>query len=129
MSTIDEEIRKALEEEDQQALAQIDDEAGLFEIVGMSLHGKQAWLTLYMWAMGFIAFVMGVYCFLQFRETSEVMDALMWTIGIIVCIFILAITKMISWTHMQKLELMREIKRLEARVMLALADKRLEIKR
>jgi hypothetical protein len=52
------------------------------------------------------------------------MDALMWTIGIIVCLFILAIIKVISWTHMQKLELMREIKRLEARVMLALADKR-----
>jgi hypothetical protein len=30
---------------------------------------------------------------------------------------------------MQKLELMREIKRLEARMMLALADKRLGIKR
>jgi hypothetical protein len=29
---------------------------------------------------------------------------------------------------MQKLELMREIKRLEARMMLALADKRLEIR-
>ncbi|HAR89877.1 MAG TPA: hypothetical protein DCR45_02760 [Gammaproteobacteria bacterium] len=90
----------------------------------MSFHGKQAWLTLYMWAMGFIAFLIGVYCFLQVRETSEVMDALMWTIGIIVCLFILAIIKVISWTHMQKLELMREIKRLEARVMLALADKR-----
>jgi NADH dehydrogenase FAD-containing subunit len=63
MSTIEEEIRKALEEEDQQALAQIDDEAGLFEIVGMSFHGKQAWLTWYMWAMGFITFVIGVYCF------------------------------------------------------------------
>ncbi|MBL6745337.1 MAG: hypothetical protein ISP88_05455 [Pseudomonadales bacterium] len=124
MSSIDEEIRKALAEEDQQALAQIDDEAGLFEIVGMSFHGKQAWLTLYIWAMGFIAFLIGVYCFLQVRETSEVMDALMWTIGIIVCLFILAIIKVISWTHMQKLELMREIKRLEARVMLALADKR-----
>ena len=52
------------------------------------------------------------------------MDALMWTTGIIVCFFICAIIKVISWIHMQKLELMREIKRLEARVMLALADKR-----
>lgn len=123
MNAIDEEIRKALEEEDQQALAQIDDEAGLFEMVGMSFHGKQAWLTWYMWAMGFMAFAAGVYCFLQIRETSEVMDALMWTIGIIVSLFILSIIKVISWTQMQKLELMREIKRLEARVMLALADK------
>jgi uncharacterized membrane protein YhhN len=49
-----------------------------------------------MWAMGFIAFLIGVYCFLQVRETSEVMDALMWTIGIIVCLFILAIIKVIS---------------------------------
>ena len=57
------------------------------------------------------------------------MDALMWTTGIIVSLFICAIIKVISWTHMQKLELMREIKRLEARMMLALADKRLEIKR
>ena len=124
MGTIDEEIRKALEEEDQQALVQIDDEATLFEIVGMSFHGKRAWITFYMWAMGFIAFIICVYCFLQVGETSEVMDALMWTTGIIVSLFICAIIKVISWTHMQKLELMREIKRLEARVMLALADKR-----
>ena len=124
MGTIDEEIRKALEEEDQQALVQIDDEAGLLEMVGVSFQGKQAWITFYRWAMGFIAFIIGVYCFLQVGETSEVMDALMWTTGIIVCFFICAITKVISWIHMQKLELMREIKRLEARVMLALADKR-----
>jgi hypothetical protein len=29
----------------------------------MSFHGKQAWLTWYMWAMGFITFVIGVYGF------------------------------------------------------------------
>ena len=96
MSTIEEEIRKALEEEDQQALVRIDDEAGLLEMVGMSFQGKQAWITFYMWAMGFIAFIIGVYCFLQVGETSKVMDALMWTTGIIVCLFILAIIKLIS---------------------------------
>ena len=123
MNAIDEEIRKALQEEDQQALAQLDDEAGLFEMLGMSFHGKQAWMTWYMWIMGFAAFAVGIYFFLQFLDTSDVKAALTWTIGIMVCLFILAIIKVISWTQMQKLELMREVKRLEARVMLALADK------
>ena len=123
MNAIDEEIRQALKEEDHKALEQLDDEAGLFDMLAMSFHGKQAWMTWYMWVMGFAAFAVGAYFFLQFLETTDVKAALGWSLGVTGCLFILAIIKVISWTQMQKLEVLREVKRLEARVMLALAEK------
>ncbi len=119
MNSIDEQIRKALTEEDQRLIDEMDDQAGLFDMIGMSFKGKQAWLTYYMYFLGFATFVVGLYCLNQFFATDDLKSSLSWLLAMVACLSIFIVIKVIGWQQLNKLEIMREIKRLEMRIMLA----------
>lgn len=126
MTNIDEQIRQALTEEDKKAIDEIDSEAGLFELIGMTFKGKQAWITYYIYFAGLVVAAAGVYFIIQYLGTSDIKSSLTYALLIITCLFIIAILKIFSWQQMQKLELLREIKRLEVRIMLATEHKKEE---
>jgi hypothetical protein len=112
MNDIDEEIKKALSKADHKALDEIGKEAGLFEVIGLSFSGRQAWLTYTLYALGFATFIAGVWMSTKFFTSADIKTSLAWLLGIIVCLF------GFSWQQMQKLEILREINRLEMRIML-----------
>jgi len=116
MSELDDQIRQALSDDEQRQIAELEEEVGLFGMLAMALKGKQAWITWYMWILGFVVFFLGLYCFSQFLNSDEIQTSLAWLLGIHVCLSITMIIKVIGFTQMQKLELMREIKRLELRL-------------
>lgn len=118
MNELDEKIRAALSDEEQQAVQALDEQLGLFQMLAMALKGKQAWLTWYMWILGLVIFVLGLYCLSQFLGSEELQQQLVWMLAIQTCLAIIIVIKVIGWQQLQKLELMREIKRLELRVML-----------
>ncbi len=118
MNELDEKIRAALSDEEQQAVQALDEQLGLFQMLAMSLKGKQAWLTWYMWILGLVVFVLGLYCLSQFLGSEEVQQQLVWMLAIQTCLAIIVIIKVIGWQQLQKLELMREIKRLELQLIL-----------
>ena len=120
MNSIDEKIRKALTEEDQKAIEQIDDEAGLFELVGLTFKGKQAWMTYYMWGGLLAVFIAGLFFLDWYISTTDLKESLNWALALIACMFAIAIIKVIIGQQIIKMELMREIKRLEMRTMLAI---------
>lgn len=115
MTSIDDQIRKMLSDEDRRMVDELDDQAGLFDMLGMAFKGRQAWMTWYMWIMGLLAFVAGLFCLYQFFATNDLKLAMAWMLGINVCLSFIIIIKIIGWQQMQKLELMREIKRMELR--------------
>ncbi|MCG8414527.1 MAG: hypothetical protein MI746_09960 [Pseudomonadales bacterium] len=117
MTDIDEQIRQALNQEDQELLAKTDNEAGLFDLVGMSFKGKKAWMTWYMWIMGFVVFFLGLYALNLFLGEEDLKTSIGWALVIIACMFVITLIKVISWQQMNKLEIMREIKRLELRIL------------
>lgn len=119
MSDIDEQIRNALAAEDQKAIDEIDDGAGLFELIGLTFKGKQAWLSYYMYFVGLVVAAAFVYFVIQYLGTSDIKSSLNWALLILGCGFALTMLKVLGWQQMQKAELMREIKRLEMRIMLA----------
>lgn len=118
MQDIDEKIRHALTAEDQKAIAAIDRGAGLFELMGMSFRGKQAWMMIYLYLLGFVVFIALVYTLVQYFEATDIKTSLNWMLGILTCMFMIVLMKVLAWQQMWKLELMREIKRLEMRIML-----------
>jgi uncharacterized membrane protein len=118
MNELDEKIRAALSAEEQQAVQALDEQLGLFQMLAMSLKGKQAWLTWYMWILGLVVFVLGLYCLSQFLGSEEVQQQLVWMLAIQACLAVFIVIKVIGWQQLQKLELMREIKRLELQLML-----------
>jgi hypothetical protein len=118
MSDIDEQIRNALTAEDQKAIDEIDDSAGLFELIGLTFTGKQAWLSYYMYFLGIVVAAAFVYFVIQYLGTSDIKSSLNWALLILGCGFALTMLKVLGWQQMQKAEIMREIKRLEMCIML-----------
>ena len=118
MSDIDEQIRNALTTEDQKAIDEIDDSAGLFELIGLTFTGKQAWLSYYMYFLGIVVAAAFIYFVIQYLGTSDIKSSLNWALLILGCGFSLTMLKILGWQQIQKAEIMREIKRLEMRVML-----------
>lgn len=123
MNKLDEQIRQALNDEDQRLAAEMQNEAGLFDLVAMSFRGRQGWMIWYSWIMGFVIFALGIFCLTRFFATDDLKRSLAWALAVITCLFILNIVKTLSWMQMQKLELMREIKRLELRLSQRLDDR------
>lgn len=119
MSNINEQIRNALNAENQKAIDEIDGGAGLFELIGLTFKGRQAWLSYYMYFLGFIVSAAGIYFVIQYLGTSDIKSSLNWALLIIACFFFVTLLKILSWQQIQKMDLMLEIKRLEMRMMLA----------
>ena len=119
MSDIDEKIRNALAAEDQKAIDEIDDGAGVFELVGLTFKGKQAWVTYYMYFLGLVVTGVFIYAIVQYLGTMDIKESLNWALLIVGCLFMISLIKILGWQQLQKAELMREIKRLEMRIMLA----------
>ena len=99
MNNIDEEIKKALSKADHKAPDQIGEESGLFEIIGLSFSGRQAWLAHYMYALGFATFIAGVWMSTKFFASTDIKTSLARLLGIIVCLFGFTIIKVISWKY------------------------------
>ena len=118
MSDIDEQIRQALAAEDKKAIDQIDDGAGLFELIGLTFKGKQAWMSYYMYFLGLVITAALVYFVIQYLGTDDIKTSLNWALLILGCLFMITMIKILGWQQIQKAELMREIKRLEMRIML-----------
>ena len=118
MRDIDEKIRNALVAEDQKAIDEIDDGAGLFELIGLTFKGKQAWMTYYMYFLGLIVASALVYFVIQYLGAADIKTSLNWALLILGCLFMITLIKILSWQQIQKAELLREIKRLEMRIML-----------
>ena len=117
LNDIDAQIRQALTEEERELIDDSTNQAGLFELLSMSFKGKQAWMTWYMWVLGLIVFILGLYFFSLFLAADDLKTSMGWSLAIIACMLVLAILKVTSWQQLTKLELMREIKRLELRML------------
>lgn len=119
MSSIDERIRKALAEEDSKVLSEIEDEAGLFDLLGMFFSGKQSWLN---WLISvitvatFVAILLFIRMYVNAEDLQSRLDWGLWIIGGMIAMVILKIQ---GFQQLAKLEIMREIKRLEMRVELS----------
>ena len=118
MSDIDEKIRNALMAEDQKVMDEIDDGAGLFELIGLTFKGKQRWMTYYMYFLGCVVATALVYFVTQYLGAADIKTSLNWALLILGCLFIITLIKILGWQQIQRAELLREIKRLEMRIML-----------
>lgn len=117
MNTIDQKIRQALSEEDRRELDQMGDGFDPLSLAVLSFKGSQRINTLLLWLGGFGIFALLLYCGFRYFAVDDLKVSLSWGIGILLCGMGIVIVKVISWQLMQTQLLMREIKRLELRML------------
>jgi hypothetical protein len=71
-----------------------------------------------MYFLGLIVASALVYFVIQYLGAADIKTSLNWALLILGCLFMITLIKILSWQQIQKAELLREIKRLEMRIML-----------
>ena len=118
---IDQDLRRRLNEQAPGSAAEleaIERGAGLFSLLAASFQGKQAWVTALLYGAGGLAFVGLLLCGNAYLAATSVADRLDWALGIIACLFLFLLVKIIGFAMLAKLELLRELRRAERRIIL-----------
>jgi uncharacterized membrane protein YciS (DUF1049 family) len=113
MESIDERIQKALSAEDQALLARMDADSSLYGDIAATFRGHARWLNAFGWFGALLFFALAVVCSWQFATQTDVRSMLMWGAGTIIAFLWLGMTKLWFWMELQKVGIVREIKRVE----------------
>jgi len=117
MSDIDQKIRQALNEEDRKEMDRLSDNYSPFDLAALPFKGNQRATNMLIWLIGFVSFLVLLYCGYQYFAAEELKESLSWALGILLSGMSIVIAKVIAWQIMQTQVLIREIKRLELRIL------------
>jgi uncharacterized membrane protein YciS (DUF1049 family) len=113
MESIDERIQKALSSEDQAFLARMDSDGSLYRDIAATFRGHTRWLNALAFLFAFVLLAVGVVCGWQFATQTDLRSMQLWGVGTILSFLALGLIKLWFWMEMQKVAIVREIKRVE----------------
>ena len=125
LDSLDQKIRATLAEHDsklKKEIELIDRGEGYFDLLKASFHGRQAWVTYYLYILGLATLALFIYCLTGYLASesvdSSLNSSLDWALGLIACMFVFTLIKIIAFEQLLKFEMLRELKRIEFRLML-----------
>lgn len=116
MSGIDDQIREALRREDAELLEHFQKDFSLHEVLIEYFRGKHRWLNAMAAAWTFVALALSVFAAYQFFQAEGTQAMIAWAAAFLWFSLWVAMLKIWFWMEMQRLPIMREIKRLELRI-------------
>lgn len=116
MTTIDDRIRGALDEDDRAFLASLDDSRGLFTQLGDSLGGPLGGWAKLVFAMTFAMAGAMFYCVWQMFAASELRETVLWATGTVVLVMSTGFLKDWLFSRMNMFTILREVKRLQVQI-------------
>ena len=116
MTSTNETLRKALDDDDAAFLKSLDDEPGLMSQFADSFHGSMKFWTGYAFVMTFVVFGLAIYCVYQLWYADTTRDFAIWSLSAWFCLNGVGLLKMWMFMRMNHLATLREIKRLELQI-------------
>jgi hypothetical protein len=113
MESIDERIQKALSSEDQAFLARMDADGSIYSDIAATFRGHTRWVNAFGWCVGFALFAVAVVCGWQFATQTDMRSMHLWGAGTLLSFLGLGMIKLWFWMELQKVAIVREIKRVE----------------
>lgn len=108
MSSIDDRIREALGEPV--------DTSDLRTMVGDAFKGRMRWLNVFTVFWSLVIFAIGLYATHRFFVAPDTRAQLRWGLGVLFCLQVVGLMKVWAWMQLEKVALLREVKRLEVRI-------------
>lgn len=115
MDEIDRKIADALSAEDRELLARFGDQGAVAQWFGI-YQGPIRWMAAYATVLTFVLVIAAVYCSWRLFGTTELVETMRWSTGIIVLMIMVGFLKMWFWQRMESNRLLREIKRIELQI-------------
>jgi len=115
MRELDEEIKKALSDQDRELMAHFE-EQGLLGQLGGLFKGKLAWLSVLTFIIGTILTIIAVYAAWKFIIADDVPSMLRWGGLVWIAGTSQMMIKLWSWMRMETNRTLRAVKRLELQI-------------
>ena len=119
---IDEIIKEALTQEEAKFYDELE-EQNLFQMLGGVFKGKLGWLVVIMNITTVVVFGLFIYCVIQFFNTDDTNELIVWSVAGILCMISISMMKLFVWMQMDKNSILRELKRLEFQVSILTSKK------
>ena len=108
--------RSALNEDDRAFLDKLDSERGLLQQVSATFTGPLRYWTAYALVMSVVVFGLSVYAFVRLIGAGTMPEVAVWLAVFVWASVAVGLIKIWFWMRMNHLELLREVKRLELRL-------------
>ncbi len=118
MTTIDDKIRGALDEDDQAFLASLDEGRGLFTQIGDTLSGPLGGWAKLIFVVTFFLAMATFYAIWQLFLVDTTRELILWATGSVIGFMAVGFTKDWFFSRMNMLAILREVKRVELQVAL-----------
>lgn len=119
--TLEKTLRSRLHEQAPGAVEEletIESGTGLFTLLAASFKGKQAWVMGLLYGVGGLAFI-GLCVFGNaYLSATAATEKLDWALGVAICLSLFFLVKIIGFAMLAKTEVLRELKRVELRIVL-----------
>lgn len=118
MSEIDDRIRGALDADDREFLAALEDRRGMFRQIGDSLNGTMGGWAKVVFGMTFACGVLLLVSAWQMIEADDTRETILWAAATVSLVMTTGFLKDWMFSRMNMLSILREVKRLELQVAL-----------
>jgi len=122
MTTTNDTLRNALDEDDAAFLKSLDNEPGLMSQFSDSFHGSMKFWTIFALVMSVVIFGLAIFCAVQLWQADTAREYAMWGLGTWFCLNGVSMLKIWMWMRINHLATLREIKRLELQIVRQSAD-------
>ena len=127
MSDIDKKILEALSAEDKEVMDSYGKELGLFGLMKESFRGKLKAMVIPVFLFMLMFAALLVYCTINFFSVEDIGTKLNWLAIGLTALIALGLLRLWYWMELNRLSIVREVKRLELQV--SLAAKKLSVPR
>jgi len=110
---LDDAIRQSLSNEDRKLYDELESDMNIPELMLTSIQGRNRGIKVFAIIMSFLFTILAGYCVWRFVHTEDVRSAMNWMMAFSAAFLSIAMFKMYFWMEMNKVALMREMKRLE----------------
>jgi len=115
MSGLDDDIRRALAGEERSY--DLDREEGVFRQMAGLFHGKMRWMAIVATIESVVFVVLIVLAAIRFFQTDDAKGQILYATCVVLLALLLLLVKLWGWMQMNRYSILREVKRLELRVM------------
>ncbi len=116
MSKIDDLINQTLSEEDERLLQDFNHEPGYFSQALALFTGKLGWVMWLVGVIGLVFFAAAVYALVQLFAADSMLPALRWGVVAVILVQLSVFLRSFMGMHFEANRVLREVKRLELRL-------------
>ena len=116
MNNLDEKLRQALRDQDEQLWQQYSEQPALHEMVIETFRGRHRWLVVMVFCSIAVLVALLFVCGYKFYQAEAIHDQITWATSFLTLFIWIAMLKIWYWLELNKNSVTREVKRLELQI-------------